>query len=154
MAPLAARLASAQRVTRGEGRIRVTDLEARWGLRLTATTLDRLRLRFPHVNFVWLMGADNLVQLPGWHRWREIMEGTAIAVFDRAPYSKGALVGLAARRYARNRIPARAARNLAGRTPPCWVFLPIRKHAASATAIRARGWDVFGRDSTNGEDNT
>ncbi len=153
MAPFDARLDFARRVTARDPRIRVLDLENRWKVRLTAKTLARMRQRFPQVDFVWLMGADNLKQLPSWHRWREIVRGMPIAVFDRAPYSKGALAGRAARRFARYRIPTKAAGILARQTPPSWVFLPIRRHSASATAIRARGWDGFGCALTNGEDN-
>ncbi len=154
MAPLADRLASCRRAQAGDRRILPVSLESGLRSAYTADTLATLRRRFPNLRFVWLMGADNLVQLPRWHRWRDIVDRTPIAVFARAPYSKGALAGHAARRYARHRLAPHRAHTLVSSAPPVWVFLPIRKHAASATALRARGWGAAWRAQTDGEDNS
>ena len=62
MAPLAQRLAGAQAMA-AHPRIRVTAVEGRLGTRYTADTLRRLRLHYPGLRFVWLMGADNLSQI-------------------------------------------------------------------------------------------
>ncbi len=139
MAPLADRLARARAVAR-HPRIRPTDIETRLGTRYTVDTVRALRRRWPHIRFVWLIGADNLLQLPRWHRWDMLFRLVPIAVFARHPYSLRALSGSAARRFATSRLPERAVRTLAGREPPAWAFLHIRVHPASATAIReARG---------------
>lgn len=137
MAPLAARLAGARAVAR-HPRIRVTAIEAALGTRYTADTLDALARRFPNLRFVWLMGADNLAQMPRWQRWRRIFDTVPIAVFDRSPYSYKALAGTAARRFAHRRLPERQAGVLAETQPPAWVFLHTRLHPASATVIRSR----------------
>ena len=136
MAPLAARLASARRFADGR-RILATDIEATLGTRYTADTLATLRRRFPHARFVWIMGADNLEQLPRWHRWERIAAGMPFAVVPRPTYNHRALAGLAARRLHGARRAARLAPALAGMVPPAWVFLPAPQHAASASAIRA-----------------
>ncbi|MGG5810159.1 nicotinate-nucleotide adenylyltransferase, partial [Falsiroseomonas sp. CW058] len=68
MAPLAARLASARAIADGR-RIVATDIEAALGTRQTVATLAALRRRFPRARFVFVIGADNLVQLPRWRRW-------------------------------------------------------------------------------------
>jgi nicotinate-nucleotide adenylyltransferase len=136
MAPFDARLASARAIA-DRRRIVATDLEARLGTRYTIDTLRRLRLHFPRVAFVWIMGADNLVQLPRWHRWQEIVIAVAFAVLPRPTYNHRALAGLAARRLRRARCAAHSAPVLACMAPPAWVFLPAPQLAASATAIRA-----------------
>ena len=97
MAPLAARLASAGRIADGR-RVLATAIERDLGTRFTADTLARLRQRFPRVRFVWLMGADNLEQLPRWNRWLSIAHGGAFAVLPRPTYNHRALAGQAARR--------------------------------------------------------
>jgi nicotinate-nucleotide adenylyltransferase len=135
MAALAARLDSARGIADGR-RIVATDIEARLGTRYTVETLRLLRLRFPRVDFVWLMGADNLVQLPRWRRWEEIVAQVTFAVLPRPTYNHRALASHAAHRLAPRRLPVHAAASLAGRVPPRWVFLPVAQHAASATAIR------------------
>lgn len=135
MAPLEERLALARSLAR-DRRIRVTDIEARLGTRYTVDTVAGLRRRCPGSRFVWLVGADILLELPRWYRWRDLFKSVPIAVFAREPYSLRALSGLAARRFARFRISERAARALAGQDPPAWAFLHGRVHPASATAIR------------------
>jgi nicotinate-nucleotide adenylyltransferase len=113
------------------------------GTRYTVDTLAALTRRYPAARFVWLMGADNLVQLPSWHRWSSIVNTVVIAVFARHPYDSNALAGKAAQRLGFCRIPAQQATTLAGRKPPAWLFLPLRRHPASATHLRDKGaWPV------------
>jgi nicotinate-nucleotide adenylyltransferase len=138
MAPFARRLAGAERLARRHARLRAVDVEARLGTRYTADTLAALTRAFPRARFVWLMGADNLAQLPAWRRWGRIFELVPIAVFDRAPYSFRALAGAAAKRFARFRRPERDADRLAGMKPPAWIFFRTALHPASATALRAK----------------
>jgi nicotinate-nucleotide adenylyltransferase len=147
MAPFAQRLASAAAIADGR-RIVATSIEARLGTRYTADTLRALRRRFPHARFVWLMGADNLAQLPRWRKWRAIVSHTSFAVLPRPTYNHRALAGLASQRLRRHRIPAHAAVALAGSSPPSWVFLPAPQHTASATAIRAAGGPMPAGSST------
>ena len=135
MAAFPARLASARGIADGR-RVVATDIEARLGTRYTVDTLRALRRRFPRVAFVWLMGADNLVQLPRWRRWRDIVAQVAFAVLPRPIYNHRALASHAAHRLARVRLPVHAAASLARLAAPRWVFLPARQNAASATAIR------------------
>jgi len=134
MPPLAQRLARARAVA-DHPAIRVTDLEHRLGTTRTARTLALLIRRFPRTRFVWLMGADNLQQLPKWWRWTRIFRTVRVAVFDRSPYSYGALAGVAAQRYAQARTDRPAA--VWNRGVPAWSYLTIRRHPASATALRA-----------------
>ena len=136
MAPLAARLQRAKDVA-VHPRIRVTDIETRLHTRYTADTLPALARRYPDCAFVWLMGADNLLQLPAWRRWPSIVRAVPIAVFPRAPYSFKALAGPAAVRFAKRRLREEAAACIASRAAPCWIFLHSQLHPASASAIRS-----------------
>lgn len=133
MAPLAERLASARRLA-DHPRILVTDLERRLGTTRTARTLDTLAQRFPALRFVWLMGADNLAQMPHWWRWTHIFKAVRVAVFDRSPYSYAALAGAAASRFGQARTDRAA--TVWHRTAPAWTYVAMRRHPASATAIR------------------
>lgn len=136
MAPFLQRMRGAQEVAGAEGRIVVSDLEARLGTRYTVDTLGALRAEFPDADFVWIIGADNLRQMPRWRGWRNIFRMVPIAVFPRAPYSLRALGGRAARCFWAARVPETKARRLATMTPPAWVFLRTPLHGESATRIR------------------
>ncbi|WP_426956277.1 nicotinate-nucleotide adenylyltransferase [Muricoccus radiodurans] len=140
MAPFAERLASARRVADGR-RVIATDIEARLGLRQTERTLARLRRLFPRARFVWIMGADNLAQLPRWRRWRRLARRTPMAVLPRPGWTRRAMHGAAASVLRRHRrrpgalLACAPVRGAAGHVP--WTLVPAREHPASATAIRA-----------------
>lgn len=135
MAPYAERLSSAREVA-CDRRIRISEAERKFGTRYTVDTLRRLRRRHPRHRFVWIMGADNLVQITAWRRWSEIFETVPVAVVDRPTYSSRALAGAAAARYARRRLNGREGGLLADRMPPAWVFLWGSNDPTSATALR------------------
>lgn len=137
MAKLADRLASARKIA--DGRLIIaTDIESRMGTRYTRDTLRGLKRRFPRVRFVWLMGADNLIQLPRWGRWQEIIHAMPMLVVPRPGATRRALAGRAAKRHQKDRLPARAGLCLATMRAPAWILLPVRENAASATALRRR----------------
>ena len=123
-------------------RIIVTGIEAELGTRFTADTLLALSQRFPRAHFIWIMGADNLGQIPAWDRWQAIFDTVCVAVFARPSYSLSALGGLAAARYRRYRHTERKGHGLADRCtrdgPPAWAFVPMPLRHISATEIRAR----------------
>ncbi len=136
MAPFAERLASARAI--GDGRrIVATDVEARLRSHYTYRTLALLRRRFPCAAFVWLTGADNLIELPRWRRWLEVVATVSIAVLPRPPYNHRALASPAASRLRWARRAAHLASVFACLQPPAWIFLPASEIVASATAIRA-----------------
>ena len=137
MAPLAERMKGARKVARHPA-FRVTDIEVALGTRFTADTLAALRRRFPAVTFVWLMGADNLAQMPRWQRWKEIFAHHPVAVFDRSPYSYRSLGGRAAHRFEHRRMVGRSAGMLARSALPAWVYAHQPRHPASATEIRKK----------------
>ena len=139
MAPFAERLAGARNIAAAADgrRFRATGIEARFGTRYTIDTLRMLKLRWPRAHFVWLMGADNLIEIPKWRNWAEIFEILPVAVFDRPSYASRALAGKAARRFKGGRLDEEQAPRLAGIKPPAWVFLHASLNPASATRIRA-----------------
>jgi ribosome silencing factor RsfS/YbeB/iojap/nicotinate (nicotinamide) nucleotide adenylyltransferase len=137
MAPFARRLAGAEALVKAHPRITVSAAEAALGTSFTADTIAALQRRLPRTRFVWLMGSDNLGQLPRWRRWTEIVDSVPIAVFDRPQASLKALAGKAAQRYARSRVPPAQARRLAETEPPAWAFFHARLDPRSASGIRA-----------------
>ena len=135
MAPLPARLASAQRMAR-RAPIRATAIEAELGTRYTVDTLKKLVRRYPNRQFIWIMGADNLVQLPQWRDWREIARLMPIAVIARPGYNDRAHARRAMgwlRRFVR---PAAQKTHWTDWRPPALVFLRFSPDVRSATAIR------------------
>lgn len=69
----------------GEAQLRVDRRELRReGPSWTVDTLAELRAELGQdVPVAWLIGADSLLQLADWHRWRELFELAHIVVVDR-----------------------------------------------------------------------
>ena len=135
MAPVEKRLADARAVA-CDRRILVTDIERELGTRYTVDTVAALSERFPDHRFVWVVGADILVEIHRWKDWRRLFRTVAIAIFARPTYSLRGLASVAARRFAACRVPENRARRLAGKRLPAWVFLRTPVNPASATEIR------------------
>ncbi|MFL2687847.1 MAG: nicotinate-nucleotide adenylyltransferase [Alphaproteobacteria bacterium] len=135
MEALPQRLKSAQKAA-VHPRIWVSDLECGLGTRFSIDTIERLQNRFSRRQFVWLIGADNLVQIPAWQNWHKIFNSIPVAVFARPNYSHKALAGLAARRYRKAQLREQSASLLPIMAPPAWVFLQIPLEPISSTAIR------------------
>ncbi|MBM3928435.1 MAG: nicotinate-nucleotide adenylyltransferase [Sphingomonadales bacterium] len=140
MAPLAARLASARRIAR-HAPIRATAIEAKLGTRYTIDTLRALKRRYPHTDFIWLMGADNLAGFHRWRAWRAIAREMPIAVIARPGYDGAALAGPAMAWLRRFRRPTSHAKHWTEWSPPALVLLRFRPDSTSATAVRAASPD-------------
>lgn len=117
----------------------VTDVETQLGTRYTADTLAALAARYPRARFVWLMGADNLIQFHHWHDWRWIMETFPIGVLARPGSQIKAGLSPAARRYRHWRLRRSEVGKLASCEAPAWALLTGSMSDASSTAIRNRG---------------
>ncbi|WP_287885052.1 MULTISPECIES: nicotinate-nucleotide adenylyltransferase [Paracoccus] len=137
-APLDERIARARRIMR-DPRVEITGIEARLGTRMTRDTIAALQRLYPGVRFVWLMGADNLVQFDRWDRWQDIAARVPIGVIARPGWRMPARFSRAARLLWRARLPESRARELVRARPPAWVMINLPLNKLSSTAIRALG---------------
>lgn len=136
MADYDTRLAFAKQLAAPHPYITVSDIEAERSLYYTIDTVAALQQAYPDIQFVWLMGADNLAQFTRWKSWQTLFERIPIAVFDRAPFSYSALSSKAAIRYRRFRLSERNASLLAHTPAPCWLYGFMPRHALSSTQLR------------------
>lgn len=133
--PLATRLAAASRLA-AHPRIKVTGFEAAIGTRYTYDTLLWLRRHCPGVQFVWIMGADNLAGFHRWQRWRDIAALVPLCVIDRPQATLRATSSRAALALARYRLDERDAVRLAGHALPAFVFVHGPRSSLSSTQLR------------------
>jgi nicotinate-nucleotide adenylyltransferase len=134
-APHADRLASADEFARGPSNI-VSDIEARWGVRFSIDLIERLRKRYPGVQFVWIMGSDNLLNFHRWKRWRRILESIPI-VFVARP---GALARAQFSEMPRAYLNARTTpAKLLSSKAPAWAIINAPLVPLSSTMLRRLG---------------
>jgi nicotinate-nucleotide adenylyltransferase len=136
MAPFATRFASA-RAMAGHAPIRVSAIESRLGTRYTVDTIAKLVRLYPNKRFVWLMGADNLVQFHQWRGWRRIANEVVIAVIARPGYDASAHAAPAMGWLRRFQRPAYQAKSWTTWRLPALVLLRFRPDPTSATRLRA-----------------
>lgn len=130
MAPLQTRLKSARRIAARNPRIHVSALEETLHTIYTIDTVKALQRRFAGVEFVWLMGSDNLEQFSHWRRWRDLAGRIPIAVVQRPGSLLAALNAPLVRRFGMTRDPNGPIR------PPAVTVLDGARNSESATRLR------------------
>ncbi|MDX9689381.1 MAG: nicotinate-nucleotide adenylyltransferase [Alphaproteobacteria bacterium] len=149
MHSLSARIARAKEVADGEDRIVVTSIEATLKTRYTIDSLRALKVRFPRVSFVWLMGEDNLASIHLWKSWQQIFVEVPIAVFRRSGYSCDYVQGEATAFYAKAKLPLASVEDLAVVEPPAWVILDNTLNPLSASQIRQQSRSTSSTNPSN-----
>ena len=115
----------------------VSDIELKYDTQYTVDLLTTLKARQRDTQFVFMMGADNLLQLPKWRAWQTIMETVPIAVIARPGSPIRARLGQAARQYDFARIGEDQAHTLKDSHSPAWTYLTLPLDKRSSSAIRA-----------------
>lgn len=121
-----------------DGRIKVTGFEAAHQVRYTAETLAIISQLNPGVNFVWIMGADNLAGFHNWQDWQSIATTFPIAVIDRPGSTLSYLSSVMAKTFDYARIDETDSHALAHMKAPAWTFIHGPRSPLSSTAIRNR----------------
>jgi nicotinate-nucleotide adenylyltransferase len=109
---------------------------ARGGKSYTVRTLESLRAEYPARPLLWIVGADALLGLPSWHRWRELFALAHLVVVGRpgvdlAASLSPALLGAWSARHTADPTDLRAA-------PAGAIYRQdVTPQPISATAIRA-----------------
>lgn len=137
-AELKRRLAHAKAVMR-HPRVKITDIEAQIGTRYTAETLAVLQKKVPGVQFVWLMGADNLIQFHRWQNWQQIMQSVPVGILARPGDRLAARCSKTARIYRQHKLSGRQSQALGRHWAPQWCFVNMPMSKQSSTQIRAGG---------------
>ena len=104
----------------------------------TVDLLEYLFKKFPHKKFIWLMGADALVNFHLWRDWKKIFYNIPIAIFDRPSYSLNISKRKATLYFKEDRISSRLSKNLKFMKPPTWSFITGLTHLQSSTKIRQK----------------
>ena len=134
MADFEKRRAGAARMAR-DPRLIVTDIESRLGTRYTMDTVAALQRRFPQMEFVWLMGSDNLENFHLWRDWQKLARKLPLAVVQRPGSIMASVHAAPIRHFGARRVDAlsRLPR------PPAVIILDGARSPESATRLRSLG---------------
>lgn len=134
---MAARLKAARKLA-AHRRFIVSDEEARLGTQYAIDTVRALKARHRKIDFIWLIGSDNLVEMHRWKNWRALMEEIPLAVYPRPGSCHKAGLAPAARSFDWARLPRSAAARLKNRQAPAWVMLDGRQSPLASTQLRQK----------------
>tara|TARA_B100000214_G_scaffold63295_1_gene41572 strand:+ start:2450 stop:3106 length:657 start_codon:yes stop_codon:yes gene_type:complete len=137
MASIKERVQNAVKISRNP-RIKVMTIESSLNTQYTVDLLKILSKRFSSARFIWIMGADNLLQFSKWKNWEEITSLVRIAIFDRPNFSLKSLAADMPRRFSGNRLREREGLLLKYKKPPAWIFFHSNLNHISATKIRSQ----------------
>ncbi len=113
----------------------VTDIEIKFDVNFTVDLNKRLKIEYPTVNFIWVMGADGLKQFHKWKDWETIFEMVPIAIFARPGYNEFSKT-VAAIKYKDSFLSSDNAIQLPYHKAPAWAFFNIPMKNISSTEIR------------------
>lgn len=141
-AMLSARMSACDDILRNTHDLSASDIEYHLGTRYTSQTVSGLCKANPHVSFVWLMGADNLVQFHRWENWKGIATTLPIGIIARPDQRTPARHSIAARILRNHRIPEYASQSLTQSSAPHWCFVNCPMVHLSSTQLRQTGaWE-------------
>ena len=133
--PLTQRIALSEAIAPGP-QVKVTAFEAAYKVRFTADTLALILARHKNINFVWIMGADNLKYFHHWQRWRNIAQMLPIAIIDRPGATLSYISSKMALTFNSSRLDEDDAGALAHLKAPAWTLIHGPRSTLSSSAIR------------------
>jgi len=104
----------------------------------TIDLLEYLFKKFPQKKFIWLMGADTLVNFHLWRDWKKIFYNIPIAIFDRPSYSLNISKTKTILYFKGDRINSKLSKDLKFMRPPKWLFVTGLTNPQSSTKIRQK----------------
>ncbi len=114
-------------------KILVTDYEAHQANTYTITLLKRLTMMYKNIDFAYIIGADNMHQLPKWYKWEEIIKLLPIIIFDREDYHKYLVSSKMSLNFVNGCIKSVHKGRLSKYS---WYFVKLKKNPKSSTQIR------------------
>ena len=97
------RMNYAKKITRGEKKIQVKNLDKIVGSSRSINVINYLVNKKKLKNIYFIIGSDNLIQFHKWKSWKKIVKLTKLIVFSRKGYDKKGKKSIVAK-YLKNKI--------------------------------------------------
>ena len=118
----------------------ITDIEEVLKTKFTFQTLIQIKKLYPGARFVWVMGADNLINFHHWKNWDWIMKNIPIGVMARPRDQIKAGLSPAATQFSKYRLPKEKSLLLPYLSPPVWTLVTGSMKNISSTKLRVKGY--------------
>ncbi|WP_144049213.1 nicotinate-nucleotide adenylyltransferase [Liberibacter crescens] len=137
LASLSERVFLSQKIV-NDPRICITTFEAFLRRPYTLDSLLHIKSRYTSVNFIWLMGADNLKEFHYWYKWKKIVMTIPIAIIDRPSILLNHMSLPLAKAFDYARIDESFSCSLSRKKAPVWSFIHKQHLSISSTYLRKK----------------
>lgn len=100
--------------------------------------INYFKKKYSKVNFVWIMGVDNIENFHKWKDWKSIFKKIPIAVFNRPFYSTNLFRSKSFNLFKKYRILKSKSKKLKSIRTPSWVFINGWVNYQSSTNLKSK----------------
>ena len=119
--------------------IKLSQIEIRNNFNYSFQLLKFLKRTNSHINFIWVMGEDNIIQFHLWKNWHWIANNFKIAVIARGSNRSIVNSSTFAQKYKAFRLRGIQSAQLQQFKPPIWCIVDSKKINLSSTDLRLNG---------------
>ena len=116
--------------------IKLSPIEISNDFRYSFQLLKFLKKRNSHINFIWVMGEDNIIQFHLWKNWQWIANNVKIAVVARGSNRSLVNASTFALKYRSFRIRGTQSAQLQHFKAPIWCVVDSKRIKLSSTGLR------------------
>ncbi len=126
--------------------IKIKEIEKKINSKYSYQTIKYLNTHYKNIKFVWLMGADNLINFHKWQNAFKIFNEIPIVVFRRYGYNEKALKSYTSNFYKNFKINSKNINIESFYKLPAWTIIPNKEIKISSTGIRKQREQLRSRD--------
>jgi len=116
--------------------IKIKEIEKKISSKYSHQTIKFLNKHYKNINFIWLMGADNLINFHKWQNAKRIINEIPIVVFRRYGYNEKALKSYTSNFYKNFKIDSAKLHISHFAKLPAWTIIQNKEIKISSTEIR------------------
>jgi len=116
--------------------IKIKEIEKIIKSKYSYQTIKYLNNHYNNINFVWLMGADNLINFHKWQNADKIFKEIPIVVFRRYGYNEKALKSYTSNLYKNFKLDSKNINIEKFNNLPAWTIIKNKEIKISSTEIR------------------
>ena len=118
--------------------IKIKEIEKKINSKYSYQTIKYLNNHYKNINFIWLMGADNLINFHKWQNANKIFNEIPIVVFRRYGYNEKALKSYTSTYYKNFKINTKKIHIENFYKLPAWTIVQNKEIKVSSSEIRKK----------------
>jgi len=126
--------------------IAIKEIEKKINSKYSYQTIKYLNAYYKNINFLWLMGADNLINFHKWQNAHRIFNEIPIVVFRRYGYNEKALKSYTSNFYKNFRLSSKNINIESFYKLPAWTVIQNKEIKISSTEIRKQREQLRSKD--------